>query len=216
MTEDASLTMTKNAVTEAVKTLNEFNKKAVHDAVDTASSASSQVETPPGKKPAKSFDWRFLLVIVVMIGLTLAFAVRFPEDEQSLKIGEFRALLTFLGFVVALASYLASVSREIVKKLSESDEERPIRKRSIAWMTTAEIQLVLLGLLIILRIAIGAHTWMIPYCGKPVSFDRITVSYLGVILIMLACLHCRVWYITKAFMLPPKPGKRTENSRGGR
>lgn len=64
----------------------------------------------------------------------------------------------------------------------------------IAWTTAAEIQLVLLGLLTIVRVAAGPEPFMpAAFLNGPVLFGNFLVAYLCLILIFLSGLHMRVW-----------------------
>ena len=120
------------------------------------------------------------------------------------------------SFVVALASYLASVARETVKALSLSDRDGRIRyKTNIFMMAIAEIQLVIISVLAMCKIAFlpGFIFRNFPVLDRLfwdcITLNSFLVSYLLVTMFWLALIHFRVWLITSPWDVykPPSPSK---------
>jgi hypothetical protein len=152
------------------------------------------------KKCRKCF---FRLVAASFYFLALIVAWYFGKRSVVHDTYDTKAFLTMLPFVVALAAYLANVAREIIKKLGTKDSNGKnantpadiLKMRcNIAWMTTAEIQLVVLGLLILVRIIAGPDPFIpTPFIHEPILIENIIWIYLSLILVLLSVLHLRVW-----------------------
>lgn len=140
----------------------------------------------------------FVLIILVQVGAAAYFAAYHRPSSAAAEMPDLKVLLAYLAFVVALSSYLASVARETVKRLSAGGAEDPERLREhLFLMATAEIPLVAAGVAAVLRLFVGPRTAAIPYTTRCLSFDAFLVSLLAVVLLWLAILHLRVWCITK-------------------
>ena len=152
--------------------------------------------------PRKEFHIRFVvMILLILVGAVLLTYVKGREALLDASI-DTKMLVAVLAFVVSLAAYLASVAREIVKRLGESDladKERKKAQFNVAWTTTAEMQLVLLGLFILIRVAFGSGPFIAS--EQVFLFDNFLAIYLGLILFFLAGLHVRVWWKYPAFFI---------------
>jgi hypothetical protein len=95
----------------------------------------------------KVFKLRFLpfLIGLPMLAFFLAYNLKNPS---TVLLDTFSEQLTFLGFIVALAAYLASLARELIEALGQlatTDNKRALPKTRLGWISTAEFQLLVLG-----------------------------------------------------------------------
>ncbi|HEY1267939.1 MAG TPA: hypothetical protein VGH16_11850, partial [Candidatus Binatia bacterium] len=135
------------------------------------------------------------LVIIPILALWLAGrdwfgAAIVPNNKSPFEI---TALLTFLGFVVAVASYLAAVGREIVKKIGDADKGSKDWKNykvNIGYVAVSELNLLLLGIAIFARIVTGPDKWNFGIVS--VFPDALLVAYLAAIIGALILNHLRV------------------------
>lgn len=188
----------KKKILEAVRELEDASRKALFEAVVKDLGLPQQAGDSKTEPPAETTHKRYVFSIGLLLLAACGMAALMGETELLGESGDTKTLLMLLGFVVALASYLASVARETVKKMAtlekRNTDERLKLKRNIAWTTTAEIQLVLLGLLTIVRVAAGPEPFMPAFFfNGPVLLGNFLVAYLCLILIFLSGLHMRVW-----------------------
>ena len=101
----------------------------------------------------------FVLAVLMSIALLAAFQPKLDLSTMPLQPG---ILLSFLGFIVALAAYLATVARSLKDKMTELKEKPTFDAAEIAKhaenlmrIIRAEALLVSLGLLTMGRIIIG-------------------------------------------------------------
>lgn len=202
MNEASPLDNAKNKIEEAIKELEASNKQALLQAVEDVFTGENKDKEGAGQERVKRYWWPFAVVTIGIPGLALALSVFVPPsvlETQGLMV---RTLLMFLAFVVALATYLASVAREAVKTLSTGKAKNPVLlKKNIFWMATAEVPLVVIGVLLILRLFTGPFTVNMLLVEKAFSFDAFLMSFLALILVWLAVLHLRIWMITKPWQI---------------
>jgi len=142
--------------------------------------------------------WKLIAGVSVIFVVAAAFATLIPPTVVVPQMQDLRILLTFLAFVVALASYLASVARESIKRLGSGEANKPQQLREgLFYLATAEVPLVLAGVLGIVRLFTGPRGVAIPYTPWYLSFDAFLLCLLAVILLWMARLHLRIWRITK-------------------
>ena len=189
-------------ITAVIRKLEAANRQAVFAAVNVALGTTPK-DASTGPTPVPRLRGKFLVVIGLMFIGSVAIAWwLLGGRELSGELNEFKTLMTLLGFAVALAAYLANVSREIVKRLSvlpDTDGNRWVLRENIAWTTTAEIQLVILGLLVIFRIASGERSLEFGLLSRPILLNNVIAIYLGTILGLLGYLHARTWRIYRPF-----------------
>jgi hypothetical protein len=188
----------KQKILEAVRELEDAKRKVLLEDVAKDLNLPQQAGVATAELPAEKIHMRYLFSIGLLLLAALGMAAFIGETDLLGESGDTKTLLMLLGFVVALASYLASVARETVKKMAtlekRNTDDRLKLKRNIAWTTAAEIQLVLLGLLTIVRVAAGAEPFMpVFFFSGPVLLGNFLVAYLCLILIFLSGLHMRVW-----------------------
>ena len=125
------------------------------------------------------------------------------EKPSEVLLNTFSEQLTFLGFIVALAAYLASIARELIKTLNplaQTDEKRKVPKLDLGWISTAEFHLVLLGAFTSARIVLGPTCDSKNLCIAGIELtelDFFLMIYLALILLLLAGLHIRQWVAHK-------------------
>jgi hypothetical protein len=140
----------------------------------------------------KSHFLRLFLIFVLMFAFSLLLADFLQKNFSLDSFDDLKTYLAFLAFVVALASYLASVSREIVKVVPKTGDNRKRLKKNLFYIVSAEIPLVFLGILCVIRFNIAYFIF-----GKLnvdiVNYDIFLVSFLLVILLWMTVLHFRVW-----------------------
>ena len=150
------------------------------------------------------------LIVFLMILLALIFSVPIYANNvggyRELKASD---LFQLIVFVFALSSYLASVARDTAKTLGiTTDIADCIKyKKHIFYMLTAEMPLILLGMLAILRLVLGSITWLVPCINRCLSFDTFLLSFLGVILLGMICLHARIWWMYEPWNVYKEPSK---------
>lgn len=134
-----------------------------------------------------------LLLIFALIFTFSLFLADFLQKNFSLdSFDDLKTYLAFLAFVVALASYLASVSREIVKALPSTGDNRKRLKKNLFYIVSAEIPLVFLGILCVIRFNI-AYFIFEKLNLDIVNYDIFLVSFLLVTLLWMTVLHFRIW-----------------------
>ncbi len=177
---------------------------ALGELVRILNDAVARLATPAGVPPPKppvgdsttpgtAGRLTLLLAGAVVVWVVVASLI---GKEWDLLLDKAPAQLGFLGFVVALASYLAAVRRESVKALKQTqDPEREDRKKAVARITIAEQALVCLGILTISRIILSPVGANIPGLNAwPLSYtDHLLVVMLCAVIFYLAFLHFREW-----------------------
>lgn len=152
----------------------------------------------------ESWAGKLGLIVFLMILIALIFSVPIYANN----VGYYRELsadnlFQLIAFVFALSSYLASVARETAKTLSDAkkhDYEKYIKiKKNIFCMLSAEMPLILLGVLAILRLIIGPYAQFIPCINQCVSLDAFLLSFLATILLRMVYLHTRIWWSQPAW-----------------
>jgi hypothetical protein len=106
------------------------------------------------------------------------------SDSQFIKQGE----VAFLGFIVALAAYLANVGQKVKEKIgSTTGGEKEKHKKNLYYIIVGEQLLVIIGVLAAIRVGTFPVTGTIP------SYDFFLTVFLAVIICYLAFLHMRQW-----------------------
>lgn len=143
----------------------------------------------------ESWAGKLGLIIFVMIVLALIFSVFiYANNGDNYRELSVDNLFQLIAFVFALSSYLASVARETAKTLSVAKNDKYIKtKENIFYMLSAEMPLILLGVLAIIRLIIGPYARFIPCINQCVSLDAFLLSLLAAILLWMAYLHTRIW-----------------------
>lgn len=137
----------------------------------------------------------FWLIIITMIVIAIVVSSCVPEEISLIHASkpDLKIFLFFLAFIVSLSSYLASVVREAAKKTSDNQtcpKDMIRHKKNIFWMVSAEVPLIILAVLSVIRLFIKSTELAI-------NIDHFLLSFLSVILIWMACLHFRIWCIYK-------------------
>ena len=120
------------------------------------------------------------------------------------RLREIHHQVAVLAFVVALAAYLANVSRETLKGLREVEvskkeqENITMIRKNLAWVTQVEIHLVLLGIMTSIRLIVGS-SWQAVTGYSAGAVDNFLLIYLAVVIVNLAMLHMRQWYLHGPF-----------------
>jgi len=149
-----------------------------------------------------------ILVLFVAAGSSAVLGfMGFSEKLSCIFQFEIKERIVFLGFVVALASYVASVGRELVKQLSAEHDVNLKKKTklSIFLLVQVEIGLVFIGVSAVIFLFFGNFLKELATSGdgKTVYFnpDFFLTVYLSLILLWMSSLHARVWKITKPWVL---------------
>lgn len=170
-----------------------------------------QFEWEPSSTPsAVDRKLRFWLWIALCLLAAVAATVGVSSSEifagfTSLQL-ESRSIILFLGFVVALASYIANVGRDLVKDLRAGTPAEPAKtKESVFRLAQVEVSLVLLGLLTMLYAAVfdtnAVWGWSIGSQTILFAPGLFLIAYLFLILLWLARLHLRVWNMVEPWTL---------------
>jgi hypothetical protein len=189
----------KKSILEKIEAFDTENRKALLFDIAKALGIQFDGTAAAVNSPAKKLHKRYFFAIGMCFLAALLIACLKGGDNLVGSDVSPRLFIAFLAFVVALAGYLAGVVRETIRRLgavNESDRvERLKLKRYAAWITTAEIQLVLLGGATIFRVAAGPGPFLhFSPLSTPILFDNVLVGYLCAILVLLAGLHARVWW----------------------
>jgi hypothetical protein len=205
--EPGALDGAKTKIENAIRELKDKDKAAILQAVDAAFDGGGEQPASDGGGGNEKRPFRLRFVAVFLFVLMSSYAVTtFYTDPYLLamcyenngvpKIFEVRTLLVFLGSIVALSSYLATVVRHIWGRLGEgSDKDRITqRRKDIAWIGTGEFQVVFIGILAIVRIFSGARLLPMSLPGRTLSFDGFLLTYMAGILLFLSFLHFRNWF----------------------
>ena len=190
------------------------NKKSI---IEPASSKIQEIKkallsTPEKLNCWQIFNQKFSVLIFILLVLVIAFVALIISSEHPPALSLLRLepdrelgyLMTFLAFVVALASYLASVSREIVKALSggKTKVEKYKLKSNMRNLVVAEMTLVIIGLGTVYRLIFGTHVFT--FYKNPFSLDTFLLSYLACVLVYMAMLHALIWWATHPWSFKSK------------
>lgn len=186
--------------------------RCLHQAIDDAlSSIGPQTgEDASSENAARGQRNAGLAGFAVRVIGILLIAAYLSSNASTLRASPFSApentlryMLTYLGFVVALSSYLAGVIRESVKTISASkarDKDELKVRRNIYRVAVAEVCLVIAGLLAIARIAfgpaiepLGMTQLRLPLSDTPFDLDAFLVAHLITTLTYLAIVHTIIW-----------------------
>ena len=170
----------------------------------------ARLNTSP--KPVKECCLAKFVTPVALVFLVAACAyailriIGFSDGLDRLPSFTAKDRVVLLGFVVALASYVATVGRELVKQVSKKEgNDQKQTKKSIFFLVQVEASLVLLGVSAIITLFFGDFLKALFTFGedKTVYFvpDVFLVVYLAMILLWMSGLHVRVWRITGAWCL---------------
>ncbi len=137
----------------------------------------------------------FVLAALMSIALLATFKPTLDASTMPLHPG---TLLSFLGFIVALAAYLATVARALKDKMTELKEKPifdadPITKHAenLMRIIRAEALLVSIGVLTMGRILIGPLINV-----STAAFDYFLLVYMIFIILYLGYLHAKQWTYT--------------------
>lgn len=133
-----------------------------------------------------------LLAVLVSVSLLVVFKPTLRPSTMPVNSG---TLLTFLGFVVALAAYLATVARSLKDKITALKEKTPFDAKQITphaenliRIIRAEALLVAVGMMTIGRIIVG------PLMNVDVTdFDYFLLIYMVFTILYLCYLHAKQW-----------------------
>ncbi len=132
------------------------------------------------------------LAALVSVSLLVVFQATLRPSTMPVNSG---SLLTFLGFVVALAAYLATVARSLKDKITALKEKTPFDANQITPHTEnlmriirAEALLVAIGMMTMGRILVG------PLMNVEVmAFDYFLLVYMVFTILYLGYLHAKQW-----------------------
>jgi len=216
MSEDSPIEKAEQEVTDTVHKLVSQNKNALNKAINDAFCVQEKQDNNSNIATESNCRWFWKALFVVMILGMFLMAVymahvnyrdtQWPSDTRTLQI--------FLAFVVALVSYLSNAARETVRTLSSCDETDRIRhKKNIFFMSIAEIQLVIISIITVIRLLVGPAFFSKNFIFlKKDIFDTITVnsflaSYLVVTLLWIVFINVRIWCITSPWDVYKPPSK---------
>lgn len=178
-------------------TVKEDKKKKVVDAINQTVNPSKKdlikIIDEVYQEDEKNHFLRLFLIFVLMFAFSLLLADFLQKNFSLDSFDDLKTYLAFLAFVVALASYLASVSREIVKVLvGKTGDNRKRLKENLFYIVSAEIPVVFLGILCVFRFNI-AYFIFEKLNVDIVNYDIFLISFLLVILLWMTVLHFRIW-----------------------
>lgn len=183
----------KEKVLNALKDLDRANKESIKQAFDEYYGAQVIPSTDEENNSDCKIWWPFFGIFFGMIVVVLVLA-NYATSNTCFFTDE-KTLLIFLAFVVTLSAYLASVIRDIQKRLSEGNVRDPKQlKKNMRYIAPAEISLVIISLMTVLRLLNG------PFLGG-IKIDPLLLSYLAVTVVYMAGLHARIWLsLTKPWL----------------
>jgi hypothetical protein len=161
--------------------LTERNKNEIQKVVDAklyGSTSPFDSPRPPGFSRA-----RFLIPIILCVALGFIGTKHANLPDQGLKAEH---LFGLLAFVVALASYLATTIREIIRNIATT-HDLLFSRNSISYIAGAEASLLMFGVLVILRLFVNLSG------AIDVFANKFIMCYLSITLLYLVGLHVRVW-----------------------
>jgi len=185
---EASLQGVAGTIKRIAKTVKEGGTR-----LQTASTALS------GIGHGRDLKWTLVpIVVITLIFAAISFSLMsvdvVTQSWGSAYFDQISSQLTFLGFIVALAAYLASVGRELRKSLKVKEDVE--HRREFRLLTIGEMGLVLLGVLFVIRITCYPLGAKLPILGSfPLTYsDHALVACLGVTVLYLAGLHVYQWF----------------------
>jgi hypothetical protein len=194
------LNKAKKEISKIVCDLNKANNQELNNELFKGFCDHNSQNPPLDKSLRWVWGVLFIIILIVIFGASCYVAAKVGVNGKKLEEGNSTQI--FLAFVVALASYLASVARETVKALSLSNKDRIRYKTNIFMMAIAEIQLVIISVLTMCKIAFlpGFILRNFPALSRllceSITLNSFLVSYLLVTMFWLALIHFRVWWIT--------------------
>ncbi len=188
----------KQKIVEIIKKVRDKNTKALIKSID-------KVSLPDEQEKSKKDNLKiphpilFLFIILGIILIALFLSLILPTKTIDSKNIDLKVLLTYLAFVIALASYVASVVRHILEKLppKTKKDDRIKQKTHLFYLVSAEILLVIAGVLAIVRLFLGSCIHKTSSECINFSFDAFLLTFLATILFYMAILHGRIWFIVK-------------------
>jgi hypothetical protein len=153
-------------------------------------------------RPHKRGGWKWFWLLVVApvaaaIGIYCGLEWKCPLLVDTPRLGELHYQVAVLAFVVALAAYLANVSRDITKVLSalpvirDTLAERIKMRKNLSLLTAVEINLVVHAVVTSVRLAAGEYLEI--WSDFTARVDNFILIYLAMIIFGLASLHVRQW-----------------------
>jgi hypothetical protein len=126
-------------------------------------------------------------ILAIQIGVAAFTFTKLGLESPGL-FPDLAKLAPLLAFSVALAAYLATVRRELVKSLEgKTGKERRDRKIEAIMVTGGEQATVLLGLLTVVR--------MVFLQGVHVHYDEFLIALLAVNVVYLGIVHLVEWMV---------------------
>lgn len=135
-------------------------------------------------------------VIMVLLAIGLPFCPTFDAWQLGTLLNgskENAVTLTLLGLVVALASYIGSVERDIIKKIADHVREKKenkakARKIDLRWLIGLDVLLVILSIIILIEL-------ILPTSSLVDFAKNIKTVLFPLIILYLAWLHFRQWIL---------------------
>lgn len=174
------------------------NQDTLTKAIEGAFGAATGAPKTGGARPIAPIHWWFWFCVFLIPVSAVFLLWLFPSLSELLEPKQnesppfdLKIQLAFMAFVLAMASYLASVTREIVKKLEDEPNDKESRV-NIAWIVIAEINLIALGLETFVRIVRGPRpvsigSWIFP-------LESLLVWHLITTVAWLMINHGRIWW----------------------
>ena len=191
----------KDKVVELIKVYDATNRDALIEVIKKDLSADKLTDEHKTfvLKRYETKAFFFFLILLLLPFLSLVLSIYFVDTFPSIDTDEkFKFYLPLLGFIVALASYLATVARESIKKSHTSTGEVRKNARANTFMVvTAEASLIMISLIVLIRLLVGNYEHTFSGLNWSFSFDALIISHLMVTLAWMACLHGRIWWIHK-------------------
>ncbi|HKI89007.1 MAG TPA: hypothetical protein VKA38_08275 [Draconibacterium sp.] len=188
----------KQKILEIIKEVSDKNTNTLIKSIEkVALSEQQEKSNKDNLKLPQPIIFLFIILGIILIALFLSLILP-PKTIDSKNI-DLRVVLTYLAFVIALASYVASVVRHILEKLPPKTKikDRIKQKTHLFYLVSAEILLVIAGVLAIVRIFTGSCIHEISGTCINFSFDAFLITFLATILFYMAILHGRIWFIVK-------------------
>lgn len=189
----------KRIVGEELKTRDARWADAIKKALDGAKTPAAEFKTA-----RKSYLPVWLVALALPFAALGAACALSEPGAAPPRLTEITQQIGLLAFVVALAAYLANVSRELIKTIGAAEAHASEStlghltdmRKNLAWVVEAETQLVILGLLVSLRLTPSLAARATGSIGR---YDNFLLVYLALIVVNLAFLHARQWRLNSPF-----------------
>jgi hypothetical protein len=190
MESEITLEEAKQELKETIAKLKKGNSTALKEIID---SGLDEDDATGNNENNDKFIWGafiFLFALFAIVFVANCVSGHLQPNNIDIKQKDFFYLFVFS---LALAAYLASTIREVVKVIREAKKPKKHLEWRVLSITAAEASILIFGVILIFRVYIGDRTLI----SLSAPSDSFIISYLISILVYLMLLHVIAWFTFK-------------------